>query len=87
MAIASDGTVVFANRAFAALVGQTPPQLARMRSSDVFLSIADDDAACRTLTALAGSDVEMLHGDLYVVMARLRRTTGPDAHMLYAAFD
>ena len=87
VAIAADGTIMFANEAFAILVGHSAAQLVSMRSSDVFLTITDDDHAAGILTALAGSVVEMLHGDLYVVTARLRRTTGPDAQTLYVAFD
>lgn len=72
LAIAPEGRVLLANDAFAEMIGHTAPNISRMGCSDIFLAVTDDRSAVHELAGLDNSVVELLHGDLYIVGARMR---------------
>ena len=71
LAFCADGTVVFANRAFAAMVGSTPEMLTSQGFHEIFETLPEDESPLAVVRARAHEIVELVHRDGWVVQARL----------------
>lgn len=71
LAIAEDGTILFANNAFAAMLGQTPERVRAMKFAEIFHTLPAEESAVSVLRAHADLVVELVHEDSSIVRARM----------------
>jgi PAS domain S-box-containing protein len=74
LAIGPDDSILFANSAFAAMLGLAPEALASMNLRDVLHTLQPDESAVSYVHAFAEMVVEMAHGDGSIVRARMSRS-------------
>jgi PAS domain S-box-containing protein len=74
LAIAEDGTILFANSAFADMVGHTPERVRTMNFTDIFLTVPTDESAVSVVRAHADRVVELVHEDSSIVRARMSKS-------------
>jgi PAS domain S-box-containing protein len=74
LAIAEDGTIVFANNACAEMLGYGPEELASLRFTDVFQTMPPDESAVAAVRSRANLVVELAHKDGSTVRARMSKS-------------
>ena len=75
VAIGQDGAILFANAAFAAMLGQTPKALQSLKFHQVFHNLPlDESDPVALLRAYADEVVELLHRDGSLVLARMSKS-------------
>ncbi len=74
LAIARDGRILFANEAFADMVGLSPDTLLSMEFSEFFRSAPTDESPISVVRNCANQLVELMHTDGSVVRARMSKS-------------
>jgi PAS domain S-box-containing protein len=74
LAIADDGSVVFANRAFGEMVGRTAEEVTSLAFRQLFHTMPVDETLLSVLRAHGGLIVELLHQDGSIVRARMSKS-------------
>ena len=74
MAIAEDGTILFANGAFAEMLGYTSEEVLFLKFEQIFHTLPADESAVSVVRAHADLIVELLHGDGSTVRARMSKS-------------
>jgi len=74
LAIAEDGSIIFANGAFAEMVGRSVDEVTTLTFRRVFHTMPADESALSVLQAHAGLVVELRHRDRSVVRARMSKS-------------
>ena len=74
LAIVQDGTILFANKAFAEMVGHDPGDVLRLEFHQVFHQAATAECVLSALHARANMIVELAHKDGSVVRALISRS-------------
>lgn len=74
LAIAQDGTLLFANGAFAEMVGRTPAEVTQLNFRDIFHTLPVDESAVSVVRAHADLIVELAHRDGSVVRAQMSKS-------------
>lgn len=75
LAIAKDGSILFTNQAFAAMLGHPEEQVLSMNFDDIFHTAPVADSALEVVRAHAGMVVELAHQDGSTVRATMSRST------------
>ena len=90
LAVAEDGTILFANEACSSMLGYVNGDLAQMQFQDIFDEIPTDDSAVKTVRAHADLIVQLAHKDGSTVRARMSKSAlmrGNDPVALAAFHD
>jgi len=74
LAVGQDGTILFANGAFAEMLGHTPEAVRSMKFHQIFHTMPADGSPVSVLRAHAGLIVELAHRDGSVVRARMSKS-------------
>lgn len=74
LAIAEDGTILFANTAFGEMVGRDTDAVKNMQFAEVFHSLPADESAVSVMRAHAGLLVDLVHDDGSIVRARMSKS-------------
>jgi PAS domain S-box-containing protein len=74
VAIAEDGTILFANSAFAEMVGRTSEAVKALKFGEIFHTMPTDESAVSAVRAHADLIVELLHDDGSIVRARMSKS-------------
>ena len=74
LAIAKDGTILFANTAFADMVGRTPDQVKALTFAQIFHTMPAEESAVAVIRAHADLVVELVHRDSSIVRARMSKS-------------
>ena len=74
LAIAADGTILFANTAFADMVGRTPEAVKVLTFAQIFHTMPADESAVAVIRAHADLIVELVHQDTSIVRARMSKS-------------
>ncbi|MGE2712760.1 PAS domain S-box protein [Mycolicibacterium litorale] len=74
LAIDEDGAILFANAAFADMVGYRPEEVTAARFSQIFHRLPADDSAVTVVRAHADLIVELAHRDGSTVRARMSKS-------------
>ena len=74
LAIAEDGAIVFANAAFADMLGYPPEAVRELEFRQIFQTMPAEESAVSVLRAHANLIVELLHEDGSVVRARMSKS-------------
>ncbi|WP_204250163.1 PAS domain-containing protein [Mycolicibacterium goodii] len=74
LAIAEDGSILFANTAFAEMVGRGPEDVKALRFAEIFHALPADDSAVSVVRAHADLIVELQHQDGSIVRARMSKS-------------
>lgn len=74
LAIVQDGTILFANKAFAEMVGHDPEDVLRLEFHQVFHQATTAECVLSALHARANMIVELAHKDGSVVRALISRS-------------
>jgi len=73
LAIANDGALVFANSAFADMVGRAPADVVSLKFDEIFHLPLTKESAITVVQSLANEVVELAHRDGSMTTLRLRR--------------
>lgn len=89
LAIANDGTILFANTAFAEIVGCSTEEVLSLKFHQVFHSASADESVLSVVRGLANMVVELAHKDGSVVRALMSRSAlrRSDDHIALATFQ
>lgn len=90
LAIADDGMILFANEAFAEMLGHPPEQIRLLQFSQIFREVPNREPATSVLRAYADLIVDLVHRDGSIVRARMSRSAllrGDDPVVLAAFQD
>jgi PAS domain S-box-containing protein len=71
LVIGHDGTVVFANAAFADMVGHSPQIVVSLKFHEILHTSRTNDSALTVMKTLAGQVVELRHQDGSIVRAQM----------------
>jgi PAS domain S-box-containing protein len=74
LAIAEDGEILFANAAFAAMLGYTADEVKALRFCEIFHTMPTDESAVSVVRAHADLIVELVHRDASIVRARMSKS-------------
>jgi PAS domain S-box-containing protein len=74
LAIADDGSVIFANRAFGEMVGRTAEEVTSLAFRQLFHTMPSDDTLLSVIRAHGGLIVELRHQDGSIVRARMSKS-------------
>ncbi|MBV8927821.1 MAG: PAS domain-containing protein [Mycobacteriaceae bacterium] len=74
LAIADDGTILFANEAFAEMIGHSADAVRAMKFHEIFYTMPPDESPVSAVRAHANLIVELLHADQSIVHARMSRS-------------
>jgi len=74
LAIAEDGTILFANQAFAEMVGHTTEAVQSLKFHQIFHTMPADESPVSAVRAHANLIVELLHVDDSIVRARMSKS-------------
>jgi PAS domain S-box-containing protein len=74
LAIAKDGSIIFANGAFGEMIGRSVDEVTTLTFRQVFHTMPADESALSVLQAHAGLVVELRHSDRSVVRARMSKS-------------
>ena len=74
VAIAHDGTILFANRAFAEMLGYDRETVVSLKFGQIFQTMPRDDSAVSVVRAHADLVVELLHMDGSTVRAKMSKS-------------
>jgi PAS domain S-box-containing protein len=90
LALAEDGTILFANTAFADMVGRHPEAVKALTFSQLFHTMPADESAVSAVRAHADLVVELVHAEGSIVRARMSKSAllrGDDPVALAAFLD
>jgi PAS domain S-box-containing protein len=74
LAIAEDGTILFANAAFAEMLGYTAEDVKSLKFRQIFHTLPADESAVSVVRAHANLIVELVHYDQSIVRARMSKS-------------
>jgi PAS domain S-box-containing protein len=74
LAVLRDGTIVFANSAFAEMVGRDAEEVVSLRFHDIFYGASSTESALSVVDGLANMVVELTHKDGSTVRALMSRS-------------
>jgi PAS domain S-box-containing protein len=74
LAIAEDGTILFANQAFAEMLGYTAEAVKTLKFRQIFHTMPADESAVSVVRAHADLVVELVHQDNSIVRARMSKS-------------
>jgi PAS domain S-box-containing protein len=74
LAIAEDGTILFANEAFADMLGYSAEVVTALKFREIFHTLPADESAVSVVRAHANLIVELLHQDGSIVRARMSKS-------------
>jgi PAS domain S-box-containing protein len=74
LAVLRDGTIVFANRAFAEMVGCAADEVVSLKFHDVFYAAPTTESVLSVVDGLANMVVELAHKDGSIVRALMSRS-------------
>ncbi|WP_197514750.1 PAS domain-containing protein [Mycobacterium sp. 852013-50091_SCH5140682] len=74
LAIAEDGSILFANTAFAEMLGHSAESVKAMKFAQIFHSLPDDESAVSVVRANAELVVDLVHQDRSIVRARMSKS-------------
>ena len=74
VAIAHDGTILFANRAFADMLGYDKGTVVSLKFEQIFQTLPTEESAVSVVRAHAGLIVELLHMDGSTVRAKMSKS-------------
>lgn len=74
LAIAEDGTILFANEAFAEMLGYTADTVKTLKFRQIFHTMPADESAVSVVRAHADLIVELMHSDNSIVRARMSKS-------------
>jgi PAS domain S-box-containing protein len=74
LAVGQGGVILFANSAFAEMVGRCAEGVLGMRFGEIFCTSPTDDSAVSFMREFAGLVVELAHADGSVVLARMSKS-------------
>jgi PAS domain S-box-containing protein len=74
VAIGEDGTILFANAAFAEMLGYTAEAVKSMKFRQIFHTMPADESAVSVVRAHADLIVELIHQDSSIVRARMSKS-------------
>jgi PAS domain S-box-containing protein len=74
LAIAEDGSIIFANSAFGDMVGRSVDEVTASTFQQVFHTMPADASALSVMQAHAGLVVELRHRDRSIVRARMSKS-------------
>jgi PAS domain S-box-containing protein len=74
IAIAEDGSILFANTSFAEMVGRTPKAVKALQFGQIFHTMPTDESAVSAVRAHADLIVELVHDDSSIVRARMSKS-------------
>jgi PAS domain S-box-containing protein len=74
LAVARDGRILFANQAFADMVGRSTELLLSMEFSQLFRAVPADESSISLVRRYADQLVELMHADGSVVRARMSKS-------------
>jgi PAS domain S-box-containing protein len=74
LAIAEDGSILFANRAFAEMLGYSTEAVVSLKFHEIFHTMPPDESPVSAVRALADLIVELAHVDGSTVRARMSRS-------------
>ena len=74
LAVLQDGTIVFANKAFAEMVGRDADEVVLLKFQDVFHTALDAGSVLSVVDGLANMVVELAHQDGSTVRALMSRS-------------
>ena len=74
LAIAEDGTILFANGAFAEMLGCTSEDILSLKFEQIFYTLPADKSAVSVVRAHANLIVELLHREGSTVRARMSKS-------------
>jgi PAS domain S-box-containing protein len=74
LAIAEDGTILFANKAFAEMLGYTAEAVKALKFRQIFHTMPADESAVSVVRAHADLVVELVHQDKSIVRARMSKS-------------
>jgi PAS domain S-box-containing protein len=74
LAIGADGTILFANQAFAEMLGSTADAVRSLRFWQIFYSLPADESAVSVVRAHADLVVELKHQDDSIIRAKMSKS-------------
>ena len=74
LAIAEDGAILFANAAFADMLGYAPDAIKSLNVWQIFHTLPADESAVSVVRAHADLIVELVHNDQSIVRARMSKS-------------
>lgn len=74
LAVAEDGTIMFANHACSEMLGYAPEELTAMNFSALFSALSTGESAVDAMRAFAGVVVDLKHHDGSVVRAKMSKS-------------
>jgi PAS domain S-box-containing protein len=74
LAIAEDGAILFANAAFAEMLGYTTDAVKALKFREIFHTMPADESAVSAVRAHADLIVELVHQDDSIVRARMSKS-------------
>jgi PAS domain S-box-containing protein len=74
LAVGDDGTILFANTAFAEMMGYTPDEVLSLRFEQIFAEASDAEPALAVVHAFANLVVALAHNDGSTVRALLSKS-------------
>jgi PAS domain S-box-containing protein len=74
LAIAEDGTILFANQAFAEMLGYSAEAITALKFRQIFHTLPADESAVSVVRAHADLIVELVHQDGSIVSARMSKS-------------
>jgi PAS domain S-box-containing protein len=74
LAIGEDGTILFANAAFAEMLGHTAEAVKSLKFRQIFHTMPADESAVSVVRAHADLIVELVHQDRSIVRARMSKS-------------
>ena len=74
LAVTQDGTIVFANTAFAEILGRDPEEVVALRFYDIFYGALETESVLELVDGLANMVVELAHKDGSTVRALMSKS-------------
>ena len=74
VAIAENGAILFANTAFAEMLGRTPEAVKALKFGQIFHTMPTEESAVSAVRAHADLIVELVHDDGSIVRARMSKS-------------
>src|SRR5262249_35339658 len=74
LAIAEDGTILFANDAFGEMLGYSAEVVSELKFGEIFPTLPADESAVSVVRAHANLIVELVHQDGSIVRARMSKS-------------
>jgi PAS domain S-box-containing protein len=74
LAITEDGTILFANKAFAEMLGHSAVEVTALKFRQIFHTLPADESAVSVVRSHADLIVELVHSDGSIVRARMSKS-------------